>query len=495
MSACRRVAAILSLMLVGSVSSPCATAQAFDAEQTQALEELVRNAVVRALDDPSVGDGDPRTHPPATVFRADETPGLNEAQRIQLAQMVDDAIQRTMRGAASAQDATAAVSRTAPRPPQSDEASDPVIDLTEDSLSGRRTHVLKEQGLNVKKADVALYESQGGAATALALSDTGLNAAQSAPPTSNLQIIATGDGSRASLRVDLSASAADPIGNTVYWARSLVLSAPLDKNDSLGTSLIGLDGLTNNFEMAYNVSRIQTEPLGRPRDGTSSLLFEMPGACTSLGIAINECDLSTLLRVAKATSQKPGADRASIVLAENAAKIAQQYSITGRAWLQGFRFKAGYDNFTFFDPDSLTKRSRNKVPWSTGAFIGVLSETSYYSAGLDYQRTYKAATSGTACPLPEPGATLIHCVSGALDAPSSKEKHLATLEGRWLFGARAVGIKIVRDFKNDNWGIDVPLYLFPNDKGMLTGGLRLGWTNTDQFSAGVFVGVPFKLLD
>jgi hypothetical protein len=72
---------------------------------------------------------------------------------------------------------------------------------------------------------------------------------------------------------------------------------------------------------------------------------------------------------------------------------------------------------------------------------------------------------------------------------------LATLEGRWLFGSRAVGLKVVHDFKNDNWGVDVPLYLFPNDKGMFSGGLRFGWTDTDQLSAGVFVGVPFKLLD
>jgi len=81
--------------------------------------------------------------------------------------------------------------------------------------------------------------------------------------------------------------------------------------------------------------------------------------------------------------------------------------------------------------------------------------------------------------------------------PSSSEPwstHLATAEGRWLLDERAVNAKLIHDFKSDVWGVDVPVYLFPNKDGLLSGGLRFAWTDTDKFSAGIFVGVPFDFV-
>ena len=216
----------------------------------------------------------------------------------------------------------------------------------------------------------------------------------------------------------------------------------------------------------------------------------MPAACRELGIAMDECDWSVLLRVAR-TKAKDAADPNAAA----AKRIAADFALTGRTWVQGFRLKAGYDDFTFYDAANLAKHTQDEVPWSTGVFAGVLSGTSYYSAGLDYQRSYKAATAGVACPAAAENSAVTLCVNGPLGAPTPKEKHLVTLEGRWLLGTRAVGAKLVHDFRNDHWGVDVPVYLFPNEKGPLSGGLRFGWTDTDKFSAGIFVGVPFKLLD
>lgn len=70
-------------------------------------------------------------------------------------------------------------------------------------------------------------------------------------------------------------------------------------------------------------------------------------------------------------------------------------------------------------------------------------------------------------------ACISRCVSGPLGEPTSNERHLANLEARWLLSERAVGLKVVREFKNHHWGVDTPIYLFPNDRGLLSGGLLI----------------------
>lgn len=461
----------------------------FDDEESSALQTLIQNAVMRALNDPSVGDGDPLTHPPATVIWSHEAPALTEAQRVALAQMVDGAVRKVLAGnvlAAGTESLAASPARPARSPVDVDDGL-PMTDLRADTL---RERVAIEQGFDVEAARLALSEGPGSVGSALALTNVGLNSAANTPRVSSVQIIASNEGARASLKLDQSSSDGDAKGSGEYWSRSMVFSAPVDKNDKVGTGLIGLDGLTNNFEFTYNVSRIRTKPLGKWQDGQPSLLFAMPEACRSLDIPINECEHSTLLRVAHANSGSTNQR-----LAIKAKDIIDRFAVPGYAWVQGLRLKAGYDDFTFFDPTTLQKRSQDEVPWGVGLFGGVLAGTSYYTVGIDYQRGYKAAASGTACPVPAEGATVTRCVSGALGEPSSNERQLLNFEGRWLIGESAIGAKLVHDFKNDFWGIDVPVYLFPNDKGLLSGGLRFGWTNTEQFSAGIFVGVPFKLLD
>ena len=459
-----------------------AAESAFDAKQAAELEAVIQRAVVNALRHPTVGDGDPATQPPATVIWSDEVPALNERQRAELGQMVDAAIRATLYSDTTSPADSIASSATA------NAASDgglPPLDLTEERL---KQNVDAEQGFPQAEAERALLTSGGTARAALHLTETGLNSDPTSSATSNAQIVASNEGARASLKLDWSGGAGDSNGAGAYWSRSLVFSAPVDKNDQMGTSLVGVDGLTNNFELTFNASRIRTEPLGnRPKDGRP-LLFTMRDDCILLGIPTDECELSALLRVADIRGRDAADPRSS-----DAQRIAKDYVIPS-AWVQGFRFKAGYDDFKFFDPMSLAKRTQDEVPWGVGVFFGKLSGSSYYAAGLDYQRTYKAADAATVCPAPQADAPLTHCVDGPIGTPSSKEKHLATIEGRWLLGERAVSAKVVHDFKNDIWGVDLPIYLFPNKDGLLSGGLRFGWTDTDKFSAGIFVGVPFDFV-
>ncbi|MFZ1367373.1 hypothetical protein, partial [Sphingorhabdus sp.] len=57
------------------------------------------------------------------------------------------------------------------------------------------------------------------------------------------------------------------------------------------------------------------------------------------------------------------------------------------------------------------------------------------------------------------------------------------------------------DIENKAFAVDVPLYLFPDNKGALKGGVRFGYTNTKDalgkrdgdFQLGLFFGVPFSI--
>lgn len=460
--------------------------KSFTPEEMVQLKAVIESAVAQALNDQSVGDGNPHTQPHASVIRSSQAPNLSEEQRIELGLMIDAAVHNILSGQ------TTPTSGVTPTPSSTaavgGDPRDPLLPMT-DLTKERLTKIVREQGFDVDAASRALETDVGTVQSALKLTDTGLNTAASTPGASSMQILVGTENARASLKLDQSSQIGDTVGTTHFWSRSLVFSAPINKDSTNGTELIGLGGLTNGFEVAYNATRMRTEGLGRPKKGEPSLLFSMPTHCKELGIPISECDYSTLLRVAKAKSSGHDA------LASKAKAIANDYALPGRVFFQGFRLKAGHDEMSFYDPASLSKDSEDKIPWSTGVFVGRLSGSAYYSAGIDLLHGYKASKAGTACPAPDPISGISRCITGPLGEPSTERRHLLNVEARWLWGERAIGVTIMRDVRNDHWGLEIPIYLFPNDKGLLSGGLRLSWTDIDRFSAGVFVGAPFKLFE
>lgn len=463
----------------------------FDGAQFQQIEAVIQREIEKVMSREGSADADVAGAVTSVRIEAADVPGFSEAQRRGLEKMIDDAIQRRraapdVASLPAASSTMSSFARTVcfdgdPAAPL------PVTDMRRETMEAFAA--ARRNGFDLKAVDCQLRTRSGSAGAALTLTDTGLNSAPATPKASSFQVIANGSGARVSLKMDQSSAVGDPQGTALYWSRSAVFSAPVDKEDDVGTGLVDLDGLTNGFEFTYNATRIKTAPLGRVDNTGDSLLFEMPAACAALGVPMNACELSTLLRVANARaleSGKAGAD---------ARTIAARYSVPGRAWLQGFRLKIGHDDYTYYEPSQLTKHTEDEVSWGAGVFAGTLAGSAYYAVGIDYQRAYKSARSGVACPTPTDGQDVVLCVNGALGAPLVKEKHLLNAEGRWRLGDRAIGVRAVHDFKNGDTGVDVPIYLFPDDKGFLTGGLRLGWTNEEQFYAAIFVGAPFKLMD
>lgn len=490
---------------LGVFNASAQSTDAFSLSQRKAIEQFINRAVADAL---RTSTSRSESMVPTEVPE-DAIAGFSEQQRAALGAMIDAAVERARSNLAADGIDAHDESRSPPGIDDDNGSEEEIagllgecgVDGEGNPINDFRIERWLNEGFDVEDACRSTGSSEGLASGALAITNPGPNDAATGPRGSSVQILTNNANSRVSLKLDFSSPAVDASGDGVVYARSLVLSAPVNKKDSQGTNLFGLGGISNNFQMNLNLSRIRTDVLGS-RNGTGNdlpLLFMMPDACRDLDIKLSDCNYSTLLRVASSRARKGDADTTPGYGPDGRpmmkpSEILRLFSVPGHASVRGFRLKAGYDDFSFFDPQDLSKRSQGKVPWSAGVYLGRLSTSSYYAAGLDFQHEYRAASTGTACPSELEGP-VVRCVTGALGAPTSAEEHLVWVEGRWLVRGRGVSATVVHDLKGDEWEVSVPIYLFPDAKDLLTGGIRFGWTSKDKFSGGIFVGVPFKFLD
>ncbi|HSF12636.1 MAG TPA: hypothetical protein VLA50_06650, partial [Erythrobacter sp.] len=118
-------------------------------------------------------------------------------------------------------------------------------------------------------------------------------------------------------------------------------------------------------------------------------------------------------------------------------------------------------------------------------------------ASVFHGNSYEAAENGEACRAGMDGTE--ECVMGPDGLPIRTEATRMALEGRRLFnigGGQRIGIapEFTYDFEMDDFQVEVPVYFSPDDKKQLTGGLFTRYeSDDDDFSVGLFVGVPFSI--
>jgi hypothetical protein len=109
----------------------------------------------------------------------------------------------------------------------------------------------------------------------------------------------------------------------------------------------------------------------------------------------------------------------------------------------------------------------------------------------------EAETRAQKCAATAAGSTLEECKNLPVGAPV-REDHL-TLRGelRKRFKKVGVGPLLSYDFETDALGVEVPVYLLSDNKNVLTGGIKLGWTDkgdrADELLATLFIGKAFLL--
>jgi hypothetical protein len=275
---------------------------------------------------------------------------------------------------------------------------------------------------------------------------------------------------------------------------AVTASAPLEKN-SPRTDLGTLDGFANNATLKLRWTRFAMSIANarhNPRDRAIGDITRANCRTQAGGKpdALKECD-------------GPMSDE---LVGKYAPELFDEYLSLGfpnkPAFAFGLEGSVGYRKFEFLDPVTLAKGSDEKMPWGVKLFGSIFPGPSLTSitGAFEYQSAYEEHKASTVCPV-DVTATFVKCTSGSLGGPDHKKKALGSLELRHMFimpeGAflKSLGVsaQVTHDFNSDVTGFDLPLYLIPDAKGNLLGGLRFGYrTDTDDLAVGVFVGSAFS---
>ncbi len=316
-------------------------------------------------------------------------------------------------------------------------------------------------------------------------------------PGSTVEFSATKGATQVSLAISSSRSV--PSSASHSWARdhgwSLTLAAPLSKGDD-STSLATLDALASGASLKFQLNGFAYKTAeGAETPQASAITQRARDACLAKkaadGLSNDECKASFVTDSFIEQYDKSEYD----------AFIALFYP-PSLAFAYGVEGGVGYNRYTYLDPATAKSLSASKVPFSAKVFVSVLPYTSLSSVtgAFEYSYAYKEAKSSTLCPAPT--GPITQCPTGPVGAPSQDNAYVLSLEYRRIFQTPAlffthqigVSAQVSHDFASGVTGVDVPIYLAPDAKGNLLGGLRLGYTSDkNAVSVGVFVGSTFSI--
>jgi len=159
----------------------------------------------------------------------------------------------------------------------------------------------------------------------------------------------------------------------------------------------------------------------------------------------------------------------------------------------------GYKEFEFKDLAADKDVSEDKVPWSLEVFAGRYSadRETLFRAGYTYVEDYKASDKITLCQASEQDAMGAQvCENLTTSGPEDDQKDVGFIEMRKKLNGsivQAATVKLSYDFDDKETEVDIPIYLLTDGEKNLNGGIRLGWSESDDIKFGVFVGSTFSL--
>lgn len=169
----------------------------------------------------------------------------------------------------------------------------------------------------------------------------------------------------------------------------------------------------------------------------------------------------------------------------------------------------GRKDFSFIDRGQaeagvISKVSEEEAPWSVGLRMGFVYLTEELEAELakalvlsaNLERSYEPADEVDVCS-PVLGE-LSSCESISLGDPEPVDSYVISLEYRSKMQKMAYAIRAFYrgvDSKEDDYGIELPIYFLRNTAGGFQGGIALGWRDQDDNgSVSIFVGKSFGIL-
>jgi hypothetical protein len=187
--------------------------------------------------------------------------------------------------------------------------------------------------------------------------------------------------------------------------------------------------------------------------------------------------------------------------ADSYAQFASRF-IDDRSWFDfiGLDASVGQDDYQYLDRALFETPKAKKTSWEVAAYGGFINWNSTFAirGRAVYGRGWKLPEDGEACePVGDPPEE--KCLTGPDGPPEKVETGLLSVETRHLLvlddqHSIALAPQVTYRFEDDAIGVEVPVYLAPNENGELTGGLKFAYSSKgDEFGIGVFVGVPFKM--
>jgi hypothetical protein len=305
-----------------------------------------------------------------------------------------------------------------------------------------------------------------------------------------------------------------------HWR--VLVTSPLD-SDSGNANFADLDGLSNATKATWE--RRWYRFWSVPKD--FSTLTRLQPFCDQLVDNITQsapADLQAIrahlqpdpnakgARMCKSTDFDDAIDAATTAPKELKKSLAalkeHAYdAVTKGVWfaITSFKVTGGRQNFDFVNVPTAAKDSEHKGVWSAELNHSVYQRALVLVAvGARYEDTYKAQKkSGTVCPV-KTGVTSVTCVTGALGPPDSEHNKVLFTEIKFepkTPAGKSLGFalspRLSYEFSKSHWSVDVPLYLLQAEKGGFVGGIQASYheDQKDKFSASIFVGKKFSLLD
>lgn len=264
------------------------------------------------------------------------------------------------------------------------------------------------------------------------------------------------------------------------------LSAPVDK-DTSSTEFTNLDGLANNLSIAGTWSWVGwgLVELNDP----VAIVKRQKQACENNNIPSAKCVSDG--EVEKFLREEGRSDR------EIRKGILDFDRATFQdAWVWGVfvEGKLGHRKYEFFDQNA-EDHDPEKISRSFSASIVGIYGPGRVLFGLTQQTAFEESkVKVRRCNAVEGSTVLEECKELPLGAPNEVDSVIARTELRHIFGRWAISPLISHDFEKSVWGIEIPIYFVPDNKGLLTGGFRLGWRSDEEDPrASIFLAKPLSL--
>lgn len=200
--------------------------------------------------------------------------------------------------------------------------------------------------------------------------------------------------------------------------------------------------------------------------------------------------------------------RLSPFLAETPVQTPRQAAQGERVFFWNLQGQVGNKKFDHFDTADLSEETTRETPTGFGLSIGWVFLSKKLgsldnSVALTYRREngFEAAKTADHCtelaePEPESGR-LERCKTLPFGPPIDSEADFFGLEYRHLKERIGTGVRAFyrgQSAKEDEFGLEVPLYFLPTKKAKLAGGVRFAWSDQNKEEITVFVGKTFEPL-